>query len=483
MSATENNSHSAPSSPLRTIAAVLAIGAALGALVSGLAGAVGSQPGGIPLEYMLFAATLLGITASHRFAMPIAGVGLVATVTFKLLVVDGFSLGHQVEHEWITLLDLLGLLVGFGILSDHFERSGVPERIPRLLPKGAPGAFALLAAVFVLSSFLDNIAAAMIGGGVAYSVFKGRVHIAYLAGIVVSSNAGGAGSVIGDTTTTMMWIDGIPPSHVFPAYLGSIVTLLVSGTVASIVQNRHQPLADAAGHKEPVDGMRLLCVAAILVATVSANLLRTGPLKAFEHVMPLLAVAIWGTILAMSAVRKPTWSIVPSLAKSAAFLLMLVCCASLMPLEKLPEPSVLSAFAIGGLSSVFDNIPLTKLALNQGGYDWGIMAFAVGVGGSMLWFGSTAGVALCTRFPEGRSAVNWLRHGWHVPVGYVLGFWTIFLVHGWEPDPAHPGQQVPPVVEEPTEGEAPVVDDDLLNIGVQSGVPDASGRIESAASH
>jgi Na+/H+ antiporter NhaD/arsenite permease-like protein len=482
MSATENNSHSAPSSPLRTIAAVLALGVAFGALVGGVAQAIGAAPGGIPLEYVLFASTLLGITLSHRFALPIAGIGLVATTTFKLMVVDGFSLGHQVEHEWITMLDLLGLLVGFGLLSDHFERSGIPERIPRLLPKGAPGAFALLAAVFVLSSFLDNIAAAMIGGGVAYSVFKGRVHIAYLAGIVVSSNAGGAGSVIGDTTTTMMWIDGIPPSHVFPAYLGSIVTLLVSGTVASIVQNRHQPLAEAQGHGEPVDGMRLVCVAAILVATISANLLRTGPLHQFEHVMPLLAVAIWGTICVFSFVRKPTWSLVPGLAKSASFLLMLVFCASLMPLEKLPEPSALSAFAIGGLSSVFDNIPLTSLALNQGGYDWSLMAFAVGVGGSMLWFGSSAGVALCTRFPEGRSAVNWLRHGWHVPVGYVLGFWTIFLVHGWEPDPAHPGMNRPPVVEEPTDTEEPA-QGDVLNIGVQSGAPDASGRVGSGANH
>jgi hypothetical protein len=220
--------------------------------------------------------------------------------------------------------------------------------------------------------------------------------------------------------------------------------------------------------------MRLVCVAAILVATISANLLRTGPLHQFEHVMPLLAVAIWGTICVFSFVRKPTWSLVPGLAKSASFLLMLVFCASLMPLEKLPEPSALSAFAIGGLSSVFDNIPLTSLALNQGGYDWSLMAFAVGVGGSMLWFGSSAGVALCTRFPEGRSAVNWLRHGWHVPVGYVLGFWTIFLVHGWEPDPAHPGMNRPPVVEEPTDTEEPA-QGDVLNIGVQSGAPDASG--------
>ena len=53
------------------------------------------------------------------------------------------------------------------------------------------GAFLLLAMVFVLSSFLDNIAAALIGGAMAHAVFRGKVHIGYLAAIVAASNAGG----------------------------------------------------------------------------------------------------------------------------------------------------------------------------------------------------------------------------------------------------------------------------------------------------
>ena len=65
--------------------------------------------------------------------------------------------------------------------------------------------------IFVLSSFLDNIAAALIGGTIAGVVFRGKVHIGYLAAIVAASNAGGSGSVVGDTTTTMMWIDGVSP--------------------------------------------------------------------------------------------------------------------------------------------------------------------------------------------------------------------------------------------------------------------------------
>ena len=42
----------------------------------------------------------------------------------------------------------------------------------------------------------------------------------------------------------------------------------------------------------------------------------------------------------------------------------------------------------------------------QGGYDWGVLAYAVGFGGSMIWFGSSAGVAITNLFPEGRSVVQ-----------------------------------------------------------------------------
>jgi Na+/H+ antiporter NhaD/arsenite permease-like protein len=123
-------------------------------------------------------------------------------------------------------------------------------------------------------------------------------------------------------------------------------------------------------------------------------------------------------------------------AKGALFLAALVASASLMPVKGLPEASWTSAFGLGFLSSVFDNIPLTVLALKQGGYDWALLAFAVGFGGSMVWFGSSAGVALTNEFPEGRSVVKWLKEGWFVPIGYVVGFFAMLLLLGWNPAPA-----------------------------------------------
>ena len=106
--------------------------------------------------------------------------------------------------------------------------------------------------------------------------------------------------------------------------------------------------------------------------------------------------------------------------------------ASLMPLKALPDPSWQSTFALGALSSVFDNIPLTALALAQGGYDWALLAFAVGFGGSMTWFGSSAGVAITNEFPEARSLKRWIVQGWFVPVAYVAGFFVMLAVMGWD---------------------------------------------------
>ena len=91
----------------------------------------------------------------------------------------------------------------------------------------------------------------------------------------------------------------------------------------------------------------------------------------------------------------------------------------MMPVEQLPPASALAALSLGFVSAVFDNIPLTALALKQGGYDWGFLAYAVGFGGSMIWFGSSAGVAVSNLFPEAKSVGQWLRHGWFIPIGYV----------------------------------------------------------------
>ena len=73
--------------------------------------------------------------------------------------------------------------------------------------------------------------------------------------------------------------------------------------------------------------------------------------------------------------------------------------------------------------------------MKQGGYDWGVLAYAVGFGGSMLWFGSSAGVAICSMYPGGALDRALAREGWLIAVAYVAGFAALMLMLGWNPDP------------------------------------------------
>ena len=149
---------------------------------------------GIPIDFILFAAVLAGVAVFHHHTLRVAFIGLVAITLYKLAFgtfrgMPGLEgLVALLGHEWVTLANLFGLLLGFALLSKHFEESRLPALLPRYLPDDWKGGFALLGLVFVLSSFLDNIAAAMIGGTMATVLFKGRLHVGFLAAIVAASN-------------------------------------------------------------------------------------------------------------------------------------------------------------------------------------------------------------------------------------------------------------------------------------------------------
>lgn len=405
--------------------------------------AIGAVTYGAPIEFALFAMTLVGVALFHHQTLYVALTGLVVVTLYKLSF-TGFKTGSGVEglalhleHEWVILTNLFGLLMGFALLSKHFEESRIPAELPRFLPSEWKGGFALLVIVFVLSSFLDNIAAALIGGTMASVVFRGKVHIGYLAGIVAASNAGGSGSVVGDTTTTMMWIDGVSPLNVFHAYVAAGVALIACGIPAAIQQHRYSPIGTEPTHGASVDWARVAIVVIILAAAITANVVANVEFpEVLEH-FPLIGAAVWVALLATAPLRKPDWSLLPETFKGTIFLLSLVTIASMMPVEKLPPASWHSAMGLGFISAVFDNIPLTALALKQGGYDWGMLAYTVGFGGSMIWFGSSAGVALSNLFPEAKSVGRWVTGGWHVTLAYIVGFFVLLAAMGWQPSPDH----------------------------------------------
>jgi len=206
---------------------------------------------------------------------------------------------------------------------------------------------------------------------------------------------------------------------------------------ASLQQQRYSPIVKNPPSGLKVDQARVFIVAAILVAALAANITANLKFPDLLEIIPVLGLAVWAVILLTARLRKPDWSVMPETFKGTIFLLALVTAASMMPVEKLPVASWPTALGLGFVSAVFDNIPLTALALKQGGYDWGYLAYAVGFGGSMIWFGSSAGVALSNMYPEAKSVGRWVRAGWPIAIAYAVGFFVMLALLGWHPDPPH----------------------------------------------
>lgn len=402
------------------------------------AGFAGPAIGPVPIEFVLFAIVLACVGIFHNQTFKIAVTGATVIALYKIFASpfhEGAGVGGFITHladEWVILTNLFLLLMGFALLAKHFEESGVPAMLPRYLPNDWKGAWILLVAVAFLSSFLDNIAAALIGGAVAHTVFKGKVHVGYLAGIVAASNAGGAFSVVGDTTTTMMWIAGVSPAEVFEALIATVVAVFFLIPLA-IKQQKYQPIQANPDKSAKIDWPRVGVVLSILALAIIVNVVANTKFYEISNKAPFLGMAVWVAILATAGLRKPEWKLLPENLKGTIFLLSLVLCASMMPVEKLPAASWQTAFGLGFTSAIFDNIPLTALALTQGGYDWGFLAWAVGFGGSMIWFGSSSGVALSNMYPEAKNTKNYLRHGYWVAIAYVVSFFVLLQVRGFHP--------------------------------------------------
>ena len=96
----------------------------------------------------------------------VALVGLAAIVLYKLGF-TGFKFGQgftglalHMQHEWVILANLFLLLMGFALLSRHFEESKVPDIMPAILPDDWKGAFVLLVISLVGAGLLGPVLAA-----------------------------------------------------------------------------------------------------------------------------------------------------------------------------------------------------------------------------------------------------------------------------------------------------------------------------------
>ena len=282
----------------------------------------------------------------------------------------------------------------------HFEKSQVPALLPRFLPNDWRGAFAMLALVWILSSFLDNIA------GRPHRRRDGAPAFSRQGPHRLPSRNRRRGQRRRRLERARRYHHHHDVDRRRFTHLGFRSDYRLRRCAPHFWPARgrsatqHSPIMPDTPGQVRVDWARVAIVALILLCALTANVLVNTKFPEAAAHFPFLGVTVWVVILLSSALRRPDWEVLPETVRGSVFLLSLVLCASLMPVEKLPAASWPTALGLGFLSAVFDNIPLTALALNQGGYDWGFLAYTVGFGGSMIWFGSSAGVALCNLIPE-----------------------------------------------------------------------------------
>lgn len=296
---------------------------------------------------------------------------------------------------------------------------------------------------FFLSPIADNLTTALILSTVLITIEQKRTEflVPGAINIVVAANAGGAWSPFGDITTLMAWTSGkgefVDFLFLFPAsVLGYVATaFLLSRIVPNVV-----PDFDASKEKAPelMKGSNVVVVLGI-VTIISAVL---------SHQV-LHLPAMWGMMFGLALLKLYSYrlktkhstrlDIFESMSKIENntllfFFGILAAVGALYFIGWLAlaavvyDPNVLgptwSNIGVGFLSAIVDNVPVMSAVLKASpemGLDqWMLVTLTAGVGGSLISFGSAAGVGVMGKLPGIYTFGAHMKYSWMILVGYII---------------------------------------------------------------
>ncbi|WP_128544422.1 sodium:proton antiporter NhaD [Larkinella soli] len=316
----------------------------------------------------------------------------------------------------MTIVELIDAHNGFQIITDRIRT----RRIRTLF-------WVIGGITFVLSALLDNLTTAIVMASLLPKLIPFQKLRQLFAGIIIlSANAGGAWSPLGDVTTTMLWIGGqISTSAV-------VLTLILPSLVALIV-----PLLILhfrfSGPVEPVEAFRPESEASVtarerntMFLTGVGMLVMVPVFKVLTGLPPYLGMLLGlGTVWVMSEALHHRKDEEDRRPLSAAYALSKIDTGSilffvgiLLAIGALEAAGILEQVAhwldrnvasvelttlvIGLASAVVDNVPLVAASMSmyslktfpQDHRFWHLLAYCAGTGGSLLLIGSAAGVAV-----------------------------------------------------------------------------------------
>ncbi len=295
---------------------------------------------------------------------------------------------------------------------------------------------------FFISPVADNMTTALILSTVLYTI--DRENKAFLVpgaiSIVVAANAGGAWSPFGDITTLMAWTaqkaEFIDFLYLFPA---SILGWLVTSFLLVRVVPEGEPHFDADTMPKPdlKDGAKV--VIWLGVATIAFAVLG----HQFFHIP-----AMWGMMFGLSLLKlyayklkkqgeEKTFDVYGSMRHiendTLLFFFGILAAVGALHflgfLEYITElysmiGNTAGNIAVGFLSAIVDNVPVMSAILKadptMGKDEWLLVTLTAGVGGSLISFGSAAGVGVMGRMKGVYTFASHMQYSWMILVGYIV---------------------------------------------------------------
>ena len=359
----------------------------------------------------------------------------------------------------MTIVELVDAHQGFTIITNKITTN---NRIKLL--------WILSIITFFFSAVLDNLTTAIVMAALLPKIIKGKKDLWMFAGmIILSANAGGAWSPIGDVTTIMLWIGGqvsasnIVVSVIIPSIVCAIVPLIYLSLKLKGDITRPEPTELKEHKKNPTTEFERNLIFYLGVC----GLLFVPIFKTITHLPPYVGMLLSLGILwlvteivhrSKNHEEKSELSVIGVLKKVDTptiffFLGILLAVASLQSAGQLDivaswldktfngqtaEGIYVINIIIGLLSSIVDNVPLVAGAMGMypvqeigfyavDGMFWEFLAYCAGTGGSVLIIGSAAGVAVM-----GILKIDFIWYLKNISLlallGYVAGAITYILI-------------------------------------------------------
>ncbi|GGG48998.1 sodium:proton antiporter NhaD [Bizionia arctica] len=324
--------------------------------------------------------------------------------------------------------------------------------------------WALSLVTFFLSAALDNLTTCIVMAAVLKKMIKDKNDLWLFASmIIISANAGGAWSPIGDVTTIMLWIGGqITATNIITQiFFPSLVAALIPLIIFSIKMKGSIVYEYTNSEDTDKTDQRVSAFEKYLVFTTGIAALLFVPIfKTITHLPPFMGILfglsiIW--ILTEILHKKKNDEHRRSLSISGIieridtpsilfFLGILMAVAALQTAGHLTQLSGIldknfnSVYVIDGLigifSSIIDNVPMVAATMGMYSIDvhsvdstfWELLAYCAGTGGSILIIGSAAGVAIMGIF---KIDFVWYFKNISITalIGYLFGIITYIVLN------------------------------------------------------